>query len=134
MHRHKDFLTPSQAKLVLDYHARSRVATHCPSSSVNWIGMFEAQIKLDDVAEVEIAPAPADAIDMRVTAKKGIGFYVKATSAFFQGTDAKPAVEGKDVVEAKPPVEHVWISGVGEGAGRSRHSFGGCVSKPGDNH
>merc|ERR1712039_127700 len=79
--------------------------------------MFESESKIADVAEIELVEAPAGAVDMRVTAKKGTGFYVRAATAFFNGVEAKPAADGKDAVEAKAPVQHIRISGLGEGAG-----------------
>merc|ERR1712232_486929 len=44
----QDFLTPAQAKIVKDRHASSAAAKHCPFTSGNWRGMFEAQSNLAD--------------------------------------------------------------------------------------
>merc|ERR1719271_1246454 len=46
-------------------------------------------------------------VDMRVTNKKGTGFYVKSAKSFFQG------VEDKDG-NKKDPVKQLTISGLGD--------------------
>merc|ERR1712046_28496 len=52
--------------------------------------------------------------EMKVTNKKGIGFYNRAAASFFSGIEAKEAADGKPAVEAKAPVEELKISGLGE--------------------
>merc|ERR1719454_267092 len=51
---------------------------------------------------------------MKVTMKKSAGFYVKSTISFLKGVDAKAASDGKEAVEAKPPVDELKISGLGD--------------------
>merc|ERR1712032_452623 len=46
--------------------------------------------------------------------EKGTGFYVRAAANFLKGMEAKPAVEGKEALEAKAPVEFMRISGLGD--------------------
>jgi len=53
-------------------------------------------------------------VDMKVTVKKGNGFYVKAANAFLKGMEAKPALDDKPALEAKAPVNKIKISGLGE--------------------
>jgi hypothetical protein len=53
-------------------------------------------------------------VDMKVTVKKGIGFYVRAAASFLKGMEAKEAVDDKPALEAKAPVNHIKISGLGE--------------------
>lgn len=65
-------------------------------------------------AAPKVAPAPEGATEMKVTMKKGVGFYVNAACSFLRGVEAKPAEEGKEATEAKPPVENLRISGLGE--------------------
>merc|ERR1719159_96583 len=52
--------------------------------------------------------------EMKVSNKKGIGFYIRAASSFLKGVEAQEASEGKDAVEAKEPVDELKISGLGE--------------------
>jgi hypothetical protein len=59
------------------------------------------------------APAPEGATEMKVTMKRGVGFYVNAACSFLRGVEAKPAEDGKEASEAKPPVEYLRISGLG---------------------
>merc|ERR1711865_656724 len=44
-------------------------------------------------------------VDMKVSAKKGVGFYIRAAVSFLKGMEAKPALEAKDGMEAKPALE-----------------------------
>eukprot|EP00413_Alexandrium_margalefii_P041399 CAMPEP_0204593828 /NCGR_PEP_ID=MMETSP0661-20131031/51731_1 /ASSEMBLY_ACC=CAM_ASM_000606 /TAXON_ID=109239 /ORGANISM="Alexandrium margalefi, Strain AMGDE01CS-322" /LENGTH=106 /DNA_ID=CAMNT_0051604175 /DNA_START=87 /DNA_END=407 /DNA_ORIENTATION=- len=53
-------------------------------------------------------------MEMKVSMKKGVGFYIRAASSFLKGVDAREAVDGKEAVEAKAPVEELKISGLGE--------------------
>merc|ERR1712194_287946 len=55
----------------------------------------------------EVLPELFDTVDMRVSAKKSIGFYVRAAKGFLDG------VAGKDGVKAEP-VRVLAISGLGE--------------------
>merc|ERR1712238_638566 len=57
------------------------------------------------------------AIDMKVSLKKPRGFYTSAARSFLKGVEAKPAKDGKDAVEAKPAINDLRISGVGEAVG-----------------
>ena len=51
---------------------------------------------------------------MKVTMKKGVGFYIRAVASFLKGVEAREASEGKEAVEAKPPVDKLKISGLGD--------------------
>uniref|UniRef100_A0A7S4SM03 DNA/RNA-binding protein Alba-like domain-containing protein n=1 Tax=Alexandrium monilatum TaxID=311494 RepID=A0A7S4SM03_9DINO len=53
-------------------------------------------------------------MEMKVSMKKGVGFYIRAASSFLKGIEAKEATEGKEAVEAKAPVDELKISGLGE--------------------
>eukprot|EP00408_Alexandrium_pacificum_P015860 CAMPEP_0171186330 /NCGR_PEP_ID=MMETSP0790-20130122/16757_1 /TAXON_ID=2925 /ORGANISM="Alexandrium catenella, Strain OF101" /LENGTH=100 /DNA_ID=CAMNT_0011651371 /DNA_START=86 /DNA_END=388 /DNA_ORIENTATION=- len=53
-------------------------------------------------------------MEMKVSMKKGIGFYIRAAASFLKGVDAKEASEGKEAMEAKEPVDELKISGLGE--------------------
>jgi len=53
-------------------------------------------------------------MEMKVSTKNGVGFYVRAAASFLKGIDAKEASEGKEAAEAKPPVDELKISGLGE--------------------
>merc|ERR1711920_982091 len=55
-----------------------------------------------------------NAMEMKVTQQKPASFYIKAAASFLKGVEAKPATEGKEAVAAKPPVEILKISGLGE--------------------
>merc|ERR1712086_637612 len=62
----------------------------------------------------------AMATDLKVTNKKGIGFYIRAAESFLKGMPAMEALEAKDgkeakeAKEAKDPVDVLKISGLGE--------------------
>uniref|UniRef100_A0A7S4VJZ2 DNA/RNA-binding protein Alba-like domain-containing protein n=1 Tax=Alexandrium monilatum TaxID=311494 RepID=A0A7S4VJZ2_9DINO len=53
-------------------------------------------------------------MEMKVSMKKGAGFYIRAASSFLKGVEAREASEGKEAVEAKAPVDELKISGLGE--------------------
>jgi hypothetical protein len=53
-------------------------------------------------------------VDLKVSAKKGTGFYIRAATAFLKGLEAKEAVGDKPALEAKAPVNKIKISGLGE--------------------
>uniref|UniRef100_A0A6T9GQY7 DNA/RNA-binding protein Alba-like domain-containing protein n=1 Tax=Alexandrium catenella TaxID=2925 RepID=A0A6T9GQY7_ALECA len=53
-------------------------------------------------------------MEMKVSMKKGVGFYIRAAASFLKGVEAREAAEGKEAVEAKAPVEELKISGLGE--------------------
>jgi len=63
---------------------------------------------------IEDYEAMTDDLEMKVTMKKPAGFYVKSLFAFLKGVEAKPAEGDKEAVEAKPPVDILKISGLGE--------------------
>merc|ERR1712008_599990 len=54
------------------------------------------------------------AVEMKVSSKKPKGFYIQAALSFMRGVEAKPAKDGKDAAEAKPPVDAMRISGLGD--------------------
>lgn len=64
-----------------------------------------------------IEPAPEGATEMKVTMKRGSGFYANSACSFLRGVDAKPAVGDKEAQDAKPPIEYLRISGLGEAVG-----------------
>mmetsp|Transcript_9164 Transcript_9164/g.15166 ORF Transcript_9164/g.15166 Transcript_9164/m.15166 type:complete len:323 (+) Transcript_9164:120-1088(+) len=64
-----------------------------------------------------VCAPPVGAVEMKVTTKKSTGFYVKAACSFLRGVDATPAVDDKEAVEAKPAVDYLRISGVGDAVG-----------------
>jgi len=66
---------------------------------------------------VKIEPAREGATEMKVTMKRGSGFYAASACSFLRGVDAKPAEGDKEAQDAKPPVEHLRISGLGEAVG-----------------
>lgn len=53
-------------------------------------------------------------IEMKVSNKKGTGFYVRAATSFLKGVPAQEASEDKEAVEAKAPLDELKISGLGE--------------------
>eukprot|EP00420_Gonyaulax_spinifera_P039100 CAMPEP_0197871992 /NCGR_PEP_ID=MMETSP1439-20131203/2243_1 /TAXON_ID=66791 /ORGANISM="Gonyaulax spinifera, Strain CCMP409" /LENGTH=103 /DNA_ID=CAMNT_0043490959 /DNA_START=81 /DNA_END=392 /DNA_ORIENTATION=+ len=55
-----------------------------------------------------------DSMEMKVSMKKGVGFYIRAASSFLKGIEAREAADGKEAVEAKAPVDELKISGLGE--------------------
>merc|ERR1719356_113291 len=67
--------------------------------------------------EPKLAPAPDGAVEMKVSMKKGSGFYANSACSFLRGVEAKPAEEGKEAVEAKPAVDYLRISGLGDAVG-----------------
>lgn len=68
-------------------------------------------------SNIAMAPAHEGATEMKVTVKRSSKFYEQAACSFFSGVAAKPAVGSKDAQPAKPAIEHLRISGVGEAAG-----------------
>lgn len=65
-------------------------------------------------AAVPLDPAPEGAVEMKVTAKKSGVFYARAASRLLQGSEARPAQEGREALEAKAPADALRISGVGD--------------------
>mmetsp|Transcript_65091 Transcript_65091/g.128558 ORF Transcript_65091/g.128558 Transcript_65091/m.128558 type:complete len:104 (+) Transcript_65091:125-436(+) len=55
-----------------------------------------------------------NSMEMKVSMKKGVGFYIRAAASFLKGVEAREAAEGKEAVEAKAPVDELKISGLGE--------------------
>lgn len=82
---------------------------------------------------VPVDPPLEGAVEMKVTAKKGTVFYVRAASRLLKGLEAKPAADGKEALEAKAPVDALRISGLGESinsaiaAARAAESEGLCT-------
>ncbi len=56
----------------------------------------------------------SDTMEMKVSNKKGAGFYIRSAQAFLKGVPAQEAKEGKEALEAKAPVNELKISGLGE--------------------
>merc|ERR1719379_175344 len=69
------------------------------------------------VPEPKLAPAPDGAVEMKVSMKKGSGFYANSACSFLRGVEAKPAEGEKEAVEAKPAVDYLRISGLGDAVG-----------------
>jgi hypothetical protein len=63
---------------------------------------------------LKLKPAPKGAVEMKVSLKKSKVFYINAALGFLKGLEAKPATEDKEALEAKPAVDNLRISGVGE--------------------
>merc|ERR1712129_63224 len=51
-------------------------------------------------------------VEMKVSMKKNVGLYIRASTSFLKGVDAREAADGKDAVEAKEPVDMLKISGL----------------------
>lgn len=51
---------------------------------------------------------------MKVSTKKGVGFYTRAALSFLKGMEAKEAIDDKPALAAKAPVNKIKISGLGE--------------------
>mmetsp|Transcript_4185 Transcript_4185/g.15696 ORF Transcript_4185/g.15696 Transcript_4185/m.15696 type:complete len:150 (-) Transcript_4185:110-559(-) len=58
--------------------------------------------------------AMGEIMEMKVSNKKPIGFYIRATASFLKGVEAREASEGREAVEAKAPLDEIKISGLGE--------------------
>merc|ERR1712232_1354706 len=80
-------------------------------------GESTEQSKEKKAKVIEVAPAPEGATEMKVTAKRSAGFYANSACSFFRGIDARPAEDGKEAREAKPPVDNLRISGLGDAVG-----------------
>ena len=109
-------LSRKQATMMIDTHAE-RVATlqwQCPFTSDSWLSEFKNEVS---TGGLQLAEAPTGALEMKVTMKKGVGFYINAACSFLRGVEAKPADGEKEAVEAKEAVEHLRISGLGEAVG-----------------
>jgi len=52
--------------------------------------------------------------EVKVTNKKGAGFYTSAVKSFLTGVDAVEAKDGKEAKEARPAESVVTVSGLGE--------------------
>jgi len=53
-------------------------------------------------------------MEMKVSAKKSVGFYIRSAGSFLKGVEARAATDDKEAVEAKAPVDVLKISGTGE--------------------
>lgn len=62
----------------------------------------------------DVLPLPDGTMEMKVTVKKGTGFYIRSAAAFLQGVDAVEASEGKEAKPKLEPVDALRISGLGE--------------------
>mmetsp|Transcript_88130 Transcript_88130/g.139283 ORF Transcript_88130/g.139283 Transcript_88130/m.139283 type:complete len:225 (-) Transcript_88130:63-737(-) len=69
----------------------------------NFLELFEATLS-----------AQVWTMEMKVTNKKGAGFYIRSASNFLQGVPAQEAKEDKDALTAKDPVDELKISGLGD--------------------
>lgn len=62
-----------------------------------------------------VDPAPAGAMEMKVTAKnKTVAFYARTAAGFLRGLEAKPAEGSSEAQEAKAPVDDLRISALGD--------------------
>merc|ERR1712066_373810 len=59
-------------------------------------------------------PAAMSEMEMKVSTKKSVGFYIRAAGNFLKGLEAKEATEDKEALEAKAPGDVLKISGLGE--------------------
>jgi len=62
----------------------------------------------------QLVMASASAIDMKISAKRSIGFYVRAASVFLQGSPARVGTAAKEALPARDPAEKLSVSGLGE--------------------
>merc|ERR1712039_1124632 len=53
-------------------------------------------------------------IEMKVTTKKSRSFYTQSALSFLKGVEARPAADGRKVIEAKQAVHALRISGMGD--------------------
>eukprot|EP00413_Alexandrium_margalefii_P038238 CAMPEP_0204600612 /NCGR_PEP_ID=MMETSP0661-20131031/55546_1 /ASSEMBLY_ACC=CAM_ASM_000606 /TAXON_ID=109239 /ORGANISM="Alexandrium margalefi, Strain AMGDE01CS-322" /LENGTH=389 /DNA_ID=CAMNT_0051611429 /DNA_START=1 /DNA_END=1170 /DNA_ORIENTATION=- len=53
-------------------------------------------------------------MELRVTTKKSIGFYVRAASGFLRGADAREAGDDGEALEARPPVDFLRVTALGD--------------------
>jgi len=51
--------------------------------------------------------------NVKVTCKQTVGFYVRACRSFLEGVPAKEATDKKDAVEARPAVDTICVSSLG---------------------
>lgn len=56
----------------------------------------------------------AEVLEMKVSQKKPISFYVRSAASFLKGVEAREATDDKEAQEAKAPVDEIKISGLGE--------------------
>jgi len=91
------------------------------------VGQRQAALQLGSDAAKTMSSATDDAIkaaldkaiseklvvDLKVSVKKSVGFYIRAASSFLKGLEAKEAVDDKPALEAKAPVDKINISGLG---------------------
>mmetsp|Transcript_140795 Transcript_140795/g.243235 ORF Transcript_140795/g.243235 Transcript_140795/m.243235 type:complete len:328 (+) Transcript_140795:97-1080(+) len=62
----------------------------------------------------DVLPPPPGTMEMKVSIKKGMGFYIRAAAAFLKGVEAKEATDDKPAVAKLDPVDELRISGLGE--------------------
>jgi len=67
-------------------------------------------------------------VEMKVSAKHGVGFYGRAAESFLNGTPGKEAKDGKPAIDAKPSVNILKISGTGEAVGIAIGTAAKCES------
>jgi len=76
---------------------------------------INANQKIDAVwADVEDAIPEEGVVDMKVTMKKGSGFYIRAAATFLKGAEGREASEGKEALPELKPVDQLKVSGLGE--------------------
>ncbi|CAE8616229.1 unnamed protein product [Polarella glacialis] len=61
-----------------------------------------------------MATSVGRAMEMKVSLKKGVGFFVRAASVFLRGAEAREASEGIEAKPKRPPVEELLVSGLGD--------------------
>lgn len=85
----------------------------CKASAAPSISARGRGVSAEAPREPELQPAPEGTMEMKVSSSKGVGFYIRAAVSFLEGLDARPAEGGKEAVEAKPPVQNLRISALG---------------------
>mmetsp|Transcript_52479 Transcript_52479/g.122448 ORF Transcript_52479/g.122448 Transcript_52479/m.122448 type:complete len:612 (+) Transcript_52479:46-1881(+) len=53
-------------------------------------------------------------MEMKVSLKKGVGFFIRAASVFLQGAEAREATDSFDARPAREPVDELQVSGLGD--------------------
>lgn len=70
--------------------------------------------ELDKKDIIDILKASAANLEMKVSTKKGVGFYIRAATSFLTGVEAQKADGDRPAVEKKAPVDRLSISGLGD--------------------
>merc|ERR1740138_1239850 len=72
------------------------------------------QVSVPDSSLQKRRAVMSDIMEMKVSNKKGTGFYIRAAGSFLKGVPAQEAKDDKPALEAMDPVDALKISGLGE--------------------